>query len=204
MGPDPAEAQLTAREAEARALHDRFQKFPPLADPMAWPFVHALAAHGVPTAAAPLLPHRSSTAFLGASIRWRSLGIDLRQPDPSSILICHIRRLPGPQALGGPLLALGSFLRFAVRPESGLDAIGGCVSKTASSSNGELALPRLRDFYTRIVGDLHEYRDLDSAWLFGLTRRTGRYARNRIWSRPGGGDPSCLPPPAGEESARPG
>jgi hypothetical protein len=98
-------------------------------------------------------------------------------------------------------LDLGSFLRFAVQEERGLVVIGGCVSKSESVGMGELPLPRLRQFYTRLVGDLHEYRDYGAHWLFGLTRVPARYSNQRLWSRKDSVDPSCMPVRAGDDAA---
>ena len=89
----------------------------------------------------------------------------------------------GLPSLGSPLLALGSFLRYAVHRSDLLVVIGGCVSKFQHAGEGNLELPRLREFYLRLVGDLHEYRALDVVWLFGLTRRPTRYVENKIWTR---------------------
>jgi hypothetical protein len=111
------------------------------------------------------------------------LELHLRQPDDSALLICNIQRSGSNESLAGPLLSLGSFLRYAVHRSKLIEVIGGCVSKAGQANEGELPLPKLRDFYTRLVGDLHEYRDIDMAWLFGFTRRPARYATQRLWSR---------------------
>ena len=129
------------------------------------------------------MPDRSNTAFLAARVVWRNLELHLRQPDDSSLLICNIERLSGGSSLGSPLLALGSFLRYAVHRSPLIEVIGGCVSKSKNAGEGNLEFQRLREFYIRLVGDLHEYRDLDVVWLFGLTRRPARYLRQKIWSR---------------------
>jgi hypothetical protein len=78
---------------------------------------------------------------------------------------------------------LASFLRYAVHRSDRIEVIGGCVSKAQSAGINELPYTKLRDFYTRLVGDLHEYRDLDVAWLFGLTRQPKRYSEQKIWTR---------------------
>lgn len=173
---------MTPRD-EALALFQRFQEFPLLADPLEFPFSRQLAGDGHQLGRVPLMPERSANAFLAARVAWRNLEIHLRQPDKSSLLICNIERLPSGANLGSPLLALGSFLRYAVHRSDLIDVIGGCVSKSQNAGEGNLEFPRLREFYTRLVGDLHEYRDLDVVWLFGLTRRPARYAEQKIWRR---------------------
>ena len=186
MGSNPSQAPVASMEdpaAEAVALYARFQEFAILADPLESPFARQLVADGYKISAVPLSPHRSQTAFLGVRLVWRNLELHLRQPDDSSLLICNIHRSGSNDSLAGPLLSLGSFLRYAVHRSELIEVIGGCVSKAEEASEGELPLPRLRDFYTRLVGDLHEYRDIDMAWLFGLTRRPARYANQRLWSR---------------------
>ena len=184
MGPDPAEAPLNdPRKAEAEELFRRFQEFPALHDPLDFPFSRQLLADGHSLDRVPLMPERSTTAFLATRIIWRNLELHLRQPDDSSLLICNIERAATGTALGSPLLALGSFLRYAVHRSPLLDVIGGCVSKSQNAGEGNLEFPRLREFYIRLVGDLHEYRDLDVVWLFGLTRRPARYNEQKIWSR---------------------
>ena len=203
MGPDSSQAPLSPEErrtAEAEELYRRFQAFPILADPMGSPFFQRIASEGGFLKTIPLLPHRSASAFLGVLLHWRNLELELRQPDPSALLICKIQRLRPSPSLGGSLLDLGSFLRFAVQQERGLEVIGGCVSKSESVGMGELPLPRLREFYTRLVGDLHEYRDYGAHWLFGLTRVPARYSNQRLWSRKDTGDPSCMPFRAGDDS----
>lgn len=129
------------------------------------------------------MPERSTSAFLAVRLVWRNLELHLRQPDDASLLICNIERLPSGANLGSPLLALGSFLRYAVHRSDLIEVIGGCVSKSQNAGEGNLEFPRLREFYIRLVGDLHEYRDLDVIWLFGLTRRPARYAEQKIWQR---------------------
>jgi hypothetical protein len=184
MGPDPAEASLNKeRDLEARELFRRFQEFPVLRDPLEFPFSLQLAADGHALESVPLMPERSTTAFLAARVVWRNLEIHFRQPDDASLLICNIQRVSRGPVLGSPLLALGSFLRYAVHRSPLLDVIGGCVSKSQNADEGNLEFPRLREFYIRLVGDLHEYRDLDVVWLFGLTRRPARYNEQKIWSR---------------------
>lgn len=203
MGSNPSQAPVISMEdraAEATALYARFQEFAILADPMASPFFQRMASSGVPLKVIPLLPHRSPSAFLGILLRWRNLDLELRQPDPSSLLICKIQRVRPAPSLGGSLLDLGSFLRFAVNEERGLEVIGGCVSKTESVGSGELPLPRLREFYKQVVGDLHEYRDFGAHWLFGLTRVPARYSSQRIWKRKDSGDPACQPFGSGDDS----
>jgi hypothetical protein len=186
MGSDSAETPVNAMEdpaAEAVALYARFQEFAILADPLESPFARQLVADGYKISAIPLSPHRSRTAFLGVRLVWRNLEIHLRQPDSSALLICNIRRTSFSESLGGPLLSLGSFLRYAVHRSDLIQVIGGCVSKSEQADEGELDFPRLREFYIRLVGDLHEYRDIDMVWLFGLTRRPARYAQQKIWKR---------------------
>jgi hypothetical protein len=186
MGSNPSQAPVNSMEdraAEATALYARFQEFAILADPLESPFARQLAADGHQISAIPLSPHRSQTAFLGVRLVWRNLELHLRQPDDSSLLICNIHRSGSNESLAGPLLSLGSFLRYAVHRSELIEVIGGCVSKAEEASEGDLPLPRLRDFYTRLVGDLHEYRDIDMAWLFGITRRPSRYSEQKIWQR---------------------
>ena len=186
MGSNPSQAPVASMKdpaAEAVALYARFQEFAILADPLESPFARQLVADGYNISAVPLSPHRSKTAFLGVRLLWRNLELHLRQPDDSALLICNIPRSRSNDSLAGPLLSLGSFLRYAVHRSELIEVIGGCVSKAEEASEGELPLPRLRDFYTRLVGDLHEYWDIDMAWLFGLTRRPARYANQRLWSR---------------------
>ena len=186
MGPDPAETPMSSpeeRAMEAAALYARFQEFAILDDPLVSPFARQLLADGYKMTAVPLSPHRSRTAFLGVRLVWRNLEIHLRQPDPSALLICNIQRSESNISLAGPLLSLGSFLRYAVHRSDLIEVIGGCVSKAEQAEEGGLSFPRLRDFYTRLVGDLHEYRDIDMAWLFGLTRRNARYSDQKIWQR---------------------
>jgi hypothetical protein len=142
-----------------------------------------LAADGHALERVPLMPERSTSAFLAARLVWRNLELHLRQPDEASLLICNIERVSDVTALGSPLLALGSFLRYAVHRSPLLEVIGGCVSKSQNAGEGNLQFPRLREFYIRLVGDLHEYRDLDVVWLFGLTRRLERYENQKIWVR---------------------
>jgi hypothetical protein len=183
MGSDTSQTPLN-QHAQAEILFRRFQEFPVLADPLAAPFSLQLKSDGHEIEPVPLMPERSATAFLATRIVWRNLEIHLRQPDKSSLLICNIERLPeGTGTLGSPLLALGSFLRYAVHRSDLIEVIGGCVSKSQSAGQGNLEYPRLREFYTRLVGDLHEYRDFDVVWLFGLTRRPARYAEQKIWQR---------------------
>lgn len=183
MGPDTPETPLN-QSAEAEALYHRFQEFPVLADPLATPFSLQLKSDGHFIEPIPLMPERSTTAFLATRIIWRNLELHLRQPDKSALLICNIERLPtGKNTLGSPLLALASFLRYAVNRSDLIEVIGGCVSKSQNAGVGHLDYPRLREFYTRLVGDLHEHRDFDVAWLFGLTRRPTRYAEQKIWQR---------------------
>lgn len=204
MGPDSSQAPLNPDEPRAKMaeeLYRRFQEFSILADPMESPFFQKMASEGISLKTIPLLPHRSTSAFLGILLRWRNLDLELRQPDPSSLLICKIERVRRTSSLGGSLLDLGSFLRFAVQEERELEVIGGCVSKSESVGMGELPLPRLREFYTRLVGDLHEYRDYGAHWLFGLTRVPARYACQRIWKRKDSGDPACQPLIAGDDSS---
>ncbi len=164
-------------------LFRRFQEFPVLADPLDFPFARQLAADGYLVERVPLMPERSTSAFLAIRLRWRNLELHLRQPDDASLLICNIERQSSAPHLGSPLLALGSFLRYAVHRSDLIEVIGGCVSKSQNAGEGNLVFSRLRDFYTRLVGDLHEYRDLDVIWLFGLTRRPARYAEQKIWNR---------------------
>lgn len=171
------------RNAEAEALHKRFQEFSILANPLASPFAVQLQSDGHEVEPVPLMPERSTTAFLATRIVWRNLELHLRQPDPSSLLICNIQRAASTETLASPLLALSSFLRYAVHRSDLIEVIGGCVSKAQNAGEGDLAFPRLREFYTRLVGDLHEYRDIDVVWLFGLTRRPARYAEQKIWHR---------------------
>jgi hypothetical protein len=183
MGSDTSQTPLS-RKAEAELLFRRFQEFPVLADPLATPFSLQLKADGHQIEPVSLMPERSSTAFLATRLVWRNLELHLRQPDKSSLLICNIERLPiEKNTLGSPLLALGSFLRYAVHRSDLIEVIGGCVSKSQQAAERELAFPRLREFYTRLVGDLHEFRDLDVVWLFGLTQRAARYAEQKIWQR---------------------
>lgn len=183
MGSDTSQTPLS-RNAETEILFRRFQEFPVLADPLEAPFSLQLMSDGHRIERVPLMPERSSTAFLATRVVWRNLELHLRQPDTSSLLICHIKRLPlGSKTLGSPLLALGSFLRYAVHRSDLIDVIGGCVSKFQNAGKGNLELARLRDFYIRLVGDLHEYRDMDVVWLFGLTQRPGRYSAQKIWKR---------------------
>jgi hypothetical protein len=174
---------MADRAAEATALYARFQEFAILADPLESPFARQLAGDGYNISAIPLSPRRSKSAFLGVRLVWRNLELHLRQPDSSALLICNIQRSGLNESLAGPLLSLGSFLRYAVHRSELIEVIGGCVSKAEKANEGELPLPKLRDFYTRLVGDLHEYRDIDMAWLFGFTRRPARYATQRLWSR---------------------
>jgi len=182
MGSDATQTPLTPGD-EAVGLFRRFQEFPLLADPLDFPFSRQLAADGHQLERVPLMPERSTTAFLAARVVWRNLELHLRQPDKSSLLICNIERLSSGANLGSPLLALGSFLRYAVHRSDLIEVIGGCVSKSQNAGEGNLEFPRLREFYIRLVGDLHEYRDLDVVWLFGLTRRPARYAEQKIWQR---------------------
>jgi len=183
MGSDTSQTPLS-RIAETEVLFRRFQEFPVLADPLATPFSLQLESDGHPIERVPLMPERSNTAFLATRLVWRNLELHLRQPDKSSLLICNIERLPtGTNTLGSPLLALASFLRYAVHRSDLIEVIGGCVSKSQKAGEGNLDYPRLREFYTRLVGDLHEYRDLDVVWLFGLTRRPARYSDQKIWQR---------------------
>ena len=183
MGPDTPQTPLN-QSAEAEALFHRFQEFPVLADPLVTPFSLQLKSDGHLIESVPLMPERSTTAFLATRIVWRNLELHLRQPDKSALLICNIERLPtGTNTLGSPLLALASFLRYAVNRSDLIEVIGGCVSKSQKAGVGNLDYPRLREFYTRLVGDLHEYRDLDVVWLFGLTQRPARYAEQKIWQR---------------------
>ena len=206
MGPDSSEAPLNPktaipvaergtrfdiagfglnkeRDLEAKELFRRFEKFPVLLDPLEFPFSRQLAADGHTLERVPLMPERSTTAFLAARLVWRNLELHLRQPDDASLLICNIQRVSTGPALGSPLLALGSFLRYAVHRSRLLDVIGGCVSKSQNAGEGNLDFTRLREFYIRLVGDLHDYRDLDVVWLFGLTRRPARYNEQKIWMR---------------------
>lgn len=182
MGPDPSQAPLS-RSQEAEKLFCRFQEFPVLADPLAGSFARQLIADGYHLERIPLMPDRSVTAFLAARLFWRNLEIHLRQPDDGSLLICNIARGTSEPALGSPLLALASFLRYAVHRSDLIEVIGGCVSKSHNAGEGNLPYARLRDFYIRLVGDLHEHRDFDVVWLFGLTRRPARYNKQKIWSR---------------------
>jgi len=182
MGSDTAQTPLTPGD-EAAGLFRRFQDFPLLADPLDFPFSRQLAADGHQLERVPLMPERSTTAFLAARIVWRNLELHLRQPDKSSLLICNIERLSSGANLGSPLLALGSFLRYAVHRSDLIEVIGGCVSKSQNAGEGNLEFPRLREFYIRLVGDLQEYRDHDVVWIFGLTRRPARYAEQKIWQR---------------------
>ena len=183
MGPDTPQTPLN-QSAEAEALFHRFQEFPVLADPLATPFSIQLKSDGHQIEPVPLMPERSSTAFLATLLVWRNLELHLRQPDKSSLLICNIERLPTEtNSLGSPLLALASFLRYAVHRSDLIEVIGGCVSKSQNDGHENLEYLRLREFYTRLVGDLHEYRDFDVVWLFGLTRRPARYAEQKIWNR---------------------
>ena len=183
MGSDFAQTPLS-RNAESEVLFRRFQEFPVRADPLASPFSLQLKSDGHQVEPVPLMPERSSTAFLATRIVWRNLELQLRQPDKSSLLICNIERLPvETNSLGSPLLALASFLRYAVHRSDLIEVIGGCVSKSQNAGEGHLEYPRLREFYTRLVGDLHEHRDFDVAWLFGLTRRPARYAEQKVWQR---------------------
>lgn len=179
MGPDTSQTALN----EAELLFKRCTAFPPLADPMGFSIVRHLEESGRPFHVVPLVPHVSRSAFLGLEIPWRQLTLQVRQPDPGALLICHIARSNRSNALGGPLLALGSFLRFAVRECPGIDVIAGCVSKTSVAAPGELPLPRLADFYTRLVGDLIEHRENGGLWLFGKTRAPQRYVEQKIWNR---------------------
>jgi hypothetical protein len=183
MGPDTSQTPLK-RNAEAEALFRRFQEFPVLADPLVTPFSLQLKSDGYHIEQVPLMPERSTTAFLATRIVWRNLELHLRQPDKASLLICNIERLPeGRNTLGSPLLALASFLRYAVHRSDLIEVIGGCVSKFQNAGEGNLEYPRLREFYTRLIGDLHEYRALDIVWLFGLTRCPVRYSEQKIWQR---------------------
>ena len=186
MGSNPSQAPVASMEdpaAEAVALYARFQEFAILADPLESPFARQLVADGYKISAIPLSPHRSKSAFLGVRLVWRNLELHLRQPDDSALLICNIHRSGSIKSLAGPLLSLGSFLRYAVHRSELIEVIGGCVSKSEQADEGELDFPRLREFYIRLVGDLHEYRDIDMAWLFGLTRRPSRYSEQKIWQR---------------------
>jgi hypothetical protein len=188
MGSDSSQTPIdgcesTNRKLEAEALHKRFQEFAILANPLDFPFAKQLMADAVPVSTVPLIPERSQSAFLGVRVVWRNLELHLRQPDPASLLICNIERAASTETLGSPLLALSSFLRYAVHRSDLIEVIGGCVSKAQNAGEGDLAFPRLRDFYTRLVGDLHEYRDIDVVWLFGLTRRPSRYTEQKIWQR---------------------
>lgn len=182
MGSDAAQTPLTQGD-EASGLFQRFQEFPLLADPLEFPFCRQLAHDGYQLDRVPLMPERSTTAFLAARVVWRNLELHLRQPDKSSLLICNIERASSGANLGSPLLALGSFLRYAVHRTDLIEVIGGCVSKSQNAGEGNLEFSRLREFYIRLVGDLHEYRDLDVVWLFGLTHRPARYAEQKIWQR---------------------
>jgi hypothetical protein len=182
MGSDSAQTPLKQAD-EATGLFQRFQEFPLLADPLEFPFSCQLAHDGYQLDRVPLMPERSTTAFLAARVVWRNLELHLRQPDNSSLLICKIKRLSTGANLGSPLLALGSFLRYAVHRSDLIEVIGGCVSKSQNAGEGNLEYPRLREFYTRLVGDLHEYRNLDVVWLFGLTWRPARYSEQKIWQR---------------------
>jgi len=183
MGSDTSQTPLN-RNAEAEALFRRFQEFPVLADPLATPFSLQLKSDGYQIEPVPLMPERSSTAFLATRIVWRNLELHLRQPDKSALLICNIERSSeATNTLGSPLLALASFLRYAVHRSDRIEVIGGCVSKAQNAGINELPYTKLRDFYTRLVGDLHEYRDLGVAWLFGLTRQPKRYSEQKIWTR---------------------
>jgi len=177
------ESDTTESDKVASTLYQRFQEFPLLADPLEFPFMRQMAADGYLLDRVPLMPDRSTTAFLAARVLWRNLELHLRQPDKSSLLICNIERQASTPSLGSPLLALGAFLRYAVHRSDLIDVIGGCVSKFQHAGEGNLELPRLREFYLRLVGDLHEYRALDVVWLFGLTRRPTRYTENKIWTR---------------------
>ena len=177
------ESDTTESDKVASTLYQRFQEFPLLADPLEFPFMRQMAADGYLLDRVPLMPDRSTTAFLAARVLWRNLELHLRQPDKSSLLICNIERQASTPSLGSPLLALGAFLRYAVHRSDLIDVIGGCVSKFHHAGEGNLELPRLREFYLRLVGDLHEYRDLDVVWLFGLTRRPTRYVEKKIWTR---------------------
>ena len=186
MGSNPPQTPVTSMEdsaAEATALYARFQEFAILADPLESPFARQLVGDGYKISAIPLSPHRSKSAFLGVRLVWRNLELHLRQPDDSALLICNIQRSGSNESLAGPLLSLGAFLRYAVHRSELIEVIGGCVSKAGQVNERELPLPKLRDFYTRLVGDLHEYRDIDMAWLFGLTRRPERYKKQKIWQR---------------------
>jgi hypothetical protein len=188
MGSDSSQTPIEGCEAlsrklEAEALHKRFEEFPILANPLDFPFAKQLAGDAVPISTVPLMPELSQSAFLAVRVVWRNLELHIRQPDASSLLICNIERAASTETLGSPLLALSSFLRYAVHRSDLIEVIGGCVSKAQNAGEGELAFPRLRDFYTRLVGDLHEYRDIDVVWLFGLTRRPSRYAEQKIWQR---------------------
>jgi len=186
MGSDSSETPVNATEdtaAEAASLYARFQEFAILADPLESPFARQLVQDGYKISTIPLSPHRSKSAFLGVRLVWRNLELHLRQPDDSALLICNIQRRGSNESLAGPLLSMGSFLRYAVHRSKLIEVIGGCVSKAGQANDGELPLPKLRDFYTRLVGDLHEYRDIDMAWLFGFTRRPARYDTQRLWSR---------------------
>ena len=179
MGPDTSETSLI----EAERLFRRCTDFPPLADPMGFSIARRLQESAHPFHVIPLVPHVSTTAFLGLEMPWRQLTLQVRQPDAGALLICHIARSRSSKALGGPLLALASFLRFVVRDCPEIEVIAGSVSKTSQSAPGELPLPRLADFYTRLVGDLIEYRGHGGIWLFGKTRATRRYTEQKIWNR---------------------
>ena len=183
MGPDTSQTPLS-RNAEAEVLFRRFQEFPVLANPLASPFSLQLKSDGHRIEPVPLMPERSTTAFLATRLVWRNLELHLRQPDKSSLLICNIERLHvETSTLGSPLMALASFLRYAVHRSDLIEVIGGCVSKFQNAGEGNLEYPRLREFYTRLIGDLHEYRDYEVAWLFGLTRSPARYSEQKIWQR---------------------
>lgn len=183
MGSDSSETPINP-QSTAEEIYKRFQEFPVLADPLLATFSRQLNDDGFFIERVPLMPERSTTAFLATRLKWRNLELHLRQPDESSLLICNIERLPSENnSLGSPLLALGSFLRYAVHRSALIEVIGGCVSKFQNAGEGNLEYSRLREFYIRHVGDLHEYRDYEVVWLFGLTRRRMRYADQKIWQR---------------------
>lgn len=179
MGADTSQTELS----EAEILFKRCTDFPPLADAMGFPIARHLQESGRSFHVVPLLPHVSQSAFLGLEIPWWQLTLQVRQPDAGALLICHIARANHSNSLSSPLLALGSFLRFVVRDCPDIDVIAGCVSKASMAASGELPLPRLADFYTRLVGDLIEHREHGGIWLFGKTRAPRRYREQKIWNR---------------------
>jgi len=180
-----SQRELVRKSPIGAEINWRFKEFAFRSNPSESPMAQALLAHGYELENYPLQSFHTDSDWLASKVPMGDLFIIFRQPTPTDLLICLIKRKSTTRKLFSPLLGVVEFIYFCSYCCPKVKILGGDIDKYVDGrgSPENLKMDRLIAFYNHLLGDIEAYESNGVFSIYADMHCKKRFETLPVWQR---------------------